>query len=336
MADQARLTINGRTCEAEIGLSLCAAAEAAGIHLPVDCHDGTCETCRIEIISGDLAGGEPRFGRTALACQAKVAGDCSLRFDPIPREMRTSGTVLAFRDLSREIVELRIAIARPVPYLPGQYVKVSFAGLPERNLCPTLSLDGLREIDELVFHIRRLHDGAIGAALGSVIRPGSKLRLRGPFGQGFLRPWSEATQHGRILMVSSAAGFAPIWSMAVAARLGQPDRPLVLIVSARDPRNLYMRPALEWLAQHGVSEIILTASGAHPMPPARHGRASEFLPALMPGDTVHVAGDAAMCRAIQQAASRAKVPCHAIPFLAAATAERSGIGQRIARILRSA
>jgi hypothetical protein len=45
-----------------------------------------------------------------------------------------------------------------------------------------------------------------------------------------------------------------------------------LVASARDPRNLYMRPAIDWLAKHGVSGASLAASGASPLPPARHGR----------------------------------------------------------------
>lgn len=330
MAGTAKLTLNGQTREVTGGLSILDAAESVGLRLPHDCRTGQCEACRVELVSGTVDDQKTRVSGTVLACQTRLNGDAELRFDPAPLEMKTNGIVVARRDLSREIIEVAVRVTKPVPYLPGQYVKAAFGTAPERNLCPTLSLDGVRELDELVFHIRPAHEGALKDQLAE----GRKVKLRGPFGSGFLRQGYGSARNGRIVLVASAAGFAPIWSMAVAARLGQPDRDLVVIVSARDPRNLYMRPALSWLAKHDVSEIIVTASGAVPMPPTRHGRASEHLPGLVASDTVHVAGDAAMCQAIQRAAHQAGARCHAIPFLPATQAEKAGIGGAISRMFR--
>ncbi len=132
---------------------------------------------------------------------------------------------------------------------------LAFGKAQPRRFTPTLSLDGLRELDTLHFHIRRRPGGLFGARPEERFPAGSRVKLAGPYGHSHLRQGE-----GRIVLVSSGTGFAAIWSMAVAARLGQPHRPVHLIASAHDPRDLYMRPALEWLARQGVEHATLCAS----------------------------------------------------------------------------
>jgi 3-phenylpropionate/trans-cinnamate dioxygenase ferredoxin reductase subunit len=310
MGGNRRLTINGKTIEAAEGATLIEAGLSAGIVVPQDCCTGQCETCRVDILSGEIDDAGTAEDGTVLACQARVKGDAAIRFDPVPLAIKTGGRVSAVRQLGGEIIEVVVEVAKPVPYLPGQYVKVAFAGFPERDYSPTLTLDGLREINQLIFHIRKMEDGIVSSELGGKIAPGKKVAVRGPFGNAHLRQGD-----GRIVLVSSGTGFAPNWSIAVAARLGQPHRPVHLIASARDPRNLYMRPALDWLARQGVSEAVLTASGANPLPPARFGRAIEHLPALQKSDTVYAAGAVEMVEAVKVIARRAGAKCYADPFL---------------------
>lgn len=300
--------VNGRRLRAKPGMSLLEAARAGGFILPQECGTGECESCRVRLESGTIEAGGSAIGATILACKAKLTEDVAIGVDPSPREMRARGEVRAISRLAQDVSELVIALEAPMPYLPGQYVKLSLPGLPERRYCPTLSLDGLRELDCLHFHLRHFPDGMMPAKLGQ-LRPGAKVRLRGPYGSGFLRQGE-----GRLILVSSHTGFAPLWSIAVAARLGQPHRPLQVIASAHDPRGLYMRPAFEWLAKHGVEQLILTASGATPLPPARYGRALAHLPSLRPGDTVHVAGAPAMVEAIMRQAAQSGAAFHGIPF----------------------
>jgi NAD(P)H-flavin reductase/ferredoxin len=305
-----RLTINGKAVSAPAGATLVDAALQGGIVLPQDCCTGQCGTCRVEVLSGTVEAAGTAERETVLACQARLQGDAEIRFDPVPLVMKTGGVVTAVRDLAGEIVEVVVTLTKPVPYLPGQYVKVAFAGFPERDYSPTLTLDGLREIDQLVFHIRRMEEGLVSSALGGAIAPGRKVKVRGPFGHAFLRQGE-----GRLVLVSTGTGFAPSWAIAVAARLGQPHRPLVLVASARDPRNLYMRPALDWLAKQGVESVVLTASGASPLPPARHGRATDFLPALTPDDTVYACGAPEMIAEVRHQALAAGAAFYADPFL---------------------
>ncbi len=310
MSGASRLTINGKTITATPGMTLIDAGLQGGIVVPQDCCTGQCGTCRVEVLAGTVDPAGTDEAGSVLACQARLTGDAEIRFDPVPNVMKTGGIVRSVRELAGEIIEVVVEVTKPVPYLPGQYVKVEFAGFPARDYSPTLTLDGLREINQLIFHIRRMEDGIVSAALGGEIVPGRKVTVRGPFGHAFLRQGE-----GRIVLISTGTGFAPVWSIAVAARLGQPHRPLSVIASARDPRNLYMRPACDWLAKQGVSEITLTASGANPLPPARHGRATAFLPALGPQDSVYACGAVEMVHEVRKAALAAGAKFYADPFL---------------------
>lgn len=310
MSGKARLTVNGRTISAARGQTLIEAGLSGGIVIPQDCCTGQCGTCRVDMLSGGIDPAGTEEDGTCLACQARLDGDAEIRFDPQPIAMKTGGLVTEINELGGEIVEVVIEVTKPVPYLPGQYVKVAFGGFPERDYSPTLRLDGVREINQLILHIRRLDDGIVSSALGRDIVPGKKLKVHGPFGNAFLR-----RGEGRLVLVSTGTGFAPLWSIAVAARLGQPHRPVHVIASARDPRNLYMRPAIDWLAKHGVAGTILAASGANPLPPARHGRAVAFLPPLDKNDTVYACGAPEMVDEVKRIAREAGAKCHADPFL---------------------
>lgn len=324
MSGKARLTVNGRAIKATCGQTLIEASLAGGIAIPQDCGTGRCGTCRVDVLSGGIDPAGTEEDGTCLACQARLEADAEIRFDPQPVAMKTGGLIAEVNELGGEIVEVVIEVTRPVPYLPGQYVRIEFAGFPARDYAPTLRLDGVREINQLILHIRRRDDGAVSAALGRGIVPGRKVKVRGPFGHAFLRQGE-----GRLVLVSTGTGFAPLWSIAVAARLGQPHRPLHLIASARDPRNLYMRPAIDWLAKHGVGHAVLAASDASPLPPARHGRAATFLPSLTRNDTIYAAGEPEMIDEIRKLARAAGAKCYASPFLP--SEDSQPVTRRIAR-----
>lgn len=315
MSGKVEIRIHDKCASVPIGISVVEAAAQAGLTFHED--------CLVELVSGSLDVVGTHEDHVVIARQARISGPAELRFETRPREIKVSGQLVALNDLAADIVEIVIRTSQPVPYLPGQSLSVEFAGYPARQLSPTLSLDGLRELDQLVFHMHRHRDGAVSAALGQGIRPGRKVTLRGPQGHAFLR-----RGNGRLILVSSGTGFAALWSVAVAARLGQPHRPLHIIASARDPRHLYMRPALDWLAKHGVEDVTLAASAAAPMPPARHGRALAFLPRLGPEDTLHAFGAAEMVDSLRQVAAQTGARCYAQVHQAAEPSLQAGAIRR--------
>jgi hypothetical protein len=88
----------------------------------------------------------------------------------------------------------------------------------------------------------------------------------------------------------------------------------VVIAGSRDPDNLYMRPALNWLIDDGVRDVIATTEidAARPILP---GRPTHYLPSLGLEDTVHVAGPSGLVDAVKRKARTAAARCYADAFL---------------------
>lgn len=327
MAKRASLVVNGKAVKAVRGDSLLEAAMGAGILIPHDCCSGQCDTCRVRVYVGEVDAQGTQRGDTVLACQARVAGNAVLEFDAVPEVSKLAARVTSIRQLSPDIIETTLLLARAFDYLPGQYVKCTFSGYPSRDYSPTLRTDGTGERNELILQIRRQADGAISSHLGTRIGVGHKVTVHGPFGSAFHRVGA-----GRIILVAAGTGWAPIWAIARAARYREPSRAMIVIAGARDPRNLYMSESLAWLKQTGVAQIIATSSGDKAAGVLR-GRPTDHLPELQPDDTVYVAGAPEMVRAVQALCEEAGVTCYADAFVA--SSRKRSIKDKVLGILFS-
>ncbi|MCP8940583.1 2Fe-2S iron-sulfur cluster binding domain-containing protein [Alsobacter sp. SYSU M60028] len=322
------ITVNGKRAVTTPGLTLVDAALSARVVVPHDCCTGQCETCRVTVLSGAVDDAGTRDRDTVLACQARVTGPVEIAFEAVPAVVKRTGEVGSVTQVAPDIFEVVVRLASRLPYLPGQYVKLAFAGLPERDYSPTVRLTGEADEHELVFHLRRYPDGLVSSQIGNRIRAGAKVKLRGPFGNAWLRPGG-----GPIVLVASGTGWAPIWSIAVAARLGQPERPLTVIASASDPANLYMRPALQWLWSRGVRDMYLASSAARGLVDVWQGRPTELVPHLSSAHDVYVAGNPDMVAAVKAIAAASGAACHTDPFTASTT--RPSLANRIAGLFRT-
>lgn len=320
------VVINGQSVSANAGETLVDAALGGWIVIPHDCRSGQCETCRVTVVSGDVDPQGTADGRTVLACQATVAGDAEIRFEVMPETQKSAGIVAEISLLSPEVVEVVVALQSPLDYRPGQYVKAKFAGFPAREYSPTYRLDGAISGDELVFHIRRLPGGLISTQIGSTIGIGHRVQIAGPFGQAYLREGE-----GPLVLVAGGTGWAPIWALARAARSRQRYRDLLVIAGSRDAENLYMRPALEWLADDGVRDIIATTE-SDAVRPVLPGRPTHYLPLFGLEDTVYVAGPSGLVDTVKHKARSASARCYADPFLP--SVEAPSLVDRVLQVLR--
>lgn len=327
MVSKCSLVINGKRISAAIGDTLVDAALSARVLIPHDCCTGQCDTCRVRVYAGAVDDQGTADRDTVLACQATVTGEAVIEFDQVPPVAKRAGVVTFIRDLSAEISELVIGLYEPLSYLPGQYVKLAFAGFPSRDYSPTLRVDGAAELNELVFHVRREPGGIVSSRLGDAIREGHRVRVHGPSGSKFYR-----RGEGRLILISTGTGFAPIWAIARAARYTEPDREMIVIAGARLASNLYMKPSLDWLIGTGVHSAVLTCSGELAGPEVRSGRPTAHLPKLFATDSIFVAGAPGMVTAVELLAEVAGATCYADPFLPAA--RRRQWRQRLIQIFR--
>jgi NAD(P)H-flavin reductase/ferredoxin len=309
MSASFELVINGKTVKANYGETLVDAGLSGWVAIPHDCCSGQCETCRVSVVSGQVDDRGTAEKGTVLACQAKVVGNAAIAFDHVAEVSKRSGLITGISQLASDIVEVAVLLDTPVAMRPGQYLSVKFAGFPARDLSPTVRFDGSAAPGELIFHIRRYPGGLMSTQIGATIKPGHRVQVRGPFGGAFLREGD-----GPIVLIGGGTGWAPIWSVASAARREQRHRELIVIAGSRDAEGLYMRRSLEWLMDDGVRDVIATAeTGA--FNPVRRGRPTHYLPSLGPEDTVFVAGPPPLVDSVKIKSRAAAARCYADPFL---------------------
>jgi len=317
-----RITVNGETFHARRGDVLLDAALSQGIEIPFNCRSGHCGTCCVRLVSGDVQGGAGAEPGIVHACQCRIAGDVVVE-KAEPQGLRSvDGVVSSLRALSPEVMEVGVRTDRALPYHAGQYAQVRFNGFPSRPFSITHAVSGDSNSRSVWFHIRRMKDGLVTTALGKKIRRGHRVTLTGPYGSAHFRP----NLAGRLILVSTNTGFAPIWSIAVSALREDPRRPIMVIVGGGTIDALYMGPALVRLAQFPNVRVVPVCSAPQRYINVLPGRPTDHMPHLVPDDVVYACGAPGMVDAIKSVAAQAGAACHADPFVPMAGGSESGGG----------
>ncbi|WP_422374114.1 2Fe-2S iron-sulfur cluster-binding protein [Roseibium sp.] len=321
------VTINGKKIKANVGDTLIDAGLGGRLVIPHDCCSGQCETCRVRVLSGAVDDLGTREKDTVLGCLAVLEGDAEISYDPVPIVKTIKGTVESIRTIKEDYLEVRVRTVRPVTWLAGQYLRATFTGYPPRDYSPTTPLNLDAEEGVIVFHIKVYENSIVSSKLGKEISVGHAVKLRGPFGNAFLRRQPEP-----ILLTSTGTGFAPIWSIAVAASMGQPGREIRVIAGARTRDGLYMRDAVRWLQNHGIP-ITLTASDGDSETVLRD-RPQDLVGPLTADHVVYSAGAPAHVEAMREIALSSGATFYADPFYVAE--EDKGLTAFAGNLLRKA
>jgi 3-phenylpropionate/trans-cinnamate dioxygenase ferredoxin reductase subunit len=321
-----KVLVNGEQFSANCGDLLLDAALMHGVDIPHDCRSGFCGTCRVNVVKGRVFGGEDGDANVVRACQSRVISDLAIEIEDVPPAAIENGHVVELVRLAPTVVEVRIAVPHPVVFRPGQHCKVQFRGFPARCYSPTFPVEGRHDATILRFHVSQVANGLVSPALGRSIQVGHRVKLNGPFGTAYFRP----DHPGRVVLVASGTGFAPIWAIALAAIVERRNRDIVLVVGARSLRSLYMLRALCKVAQFPNVTIIPVASETQEFSNAvRIGRPTDYMPALSASDVVYTAGAPAMVQTVARMARAAGAACYRDPFATQSKpAEPRGLLQR--------
>jgi 3-phenylpropionate/trans-cinnamate dioxygenase ferredoxin reductase subunit len=315
MPKTCKVIIDNETIRAKCGDLLLDAALMNGIELPHDCRSGCCGACQVRVVAGRCFGATAGTSNVVHACQTRVISDLQVALEGTPQVTEISGSVVDIAEIAPNVFEICVDTPSALNYLPGQYLSVRFSGYPARCYSPTVPLDWPSDPDLIRFHVHQLPRGRVSSALGRDIKSGHRVKMTGPFGAAYLR----REHHGRLILVSSGTGFAPIWAIAEAAIREDPRRHLVLIAGARDLESLYMIPALCRLALFPRVVIIPTVSARQRVTPAvRFGRPTEYMPTLSRDDVIYVAGAPATVKQAVHIAQTGGATYFADPFLPAA------------------
>jgi 3-phenylpropionate/trans-cinnamate dioxygenase ferredoxin reductase subunit len=121
-----------------------------------------------------------------------------------------------------------------------------------------------------------------------------------------------------MILVATNTGFAPIWSIAVAALRENPQRMMMIVAGGRavESLHLYMGPALVQLARFPNVLVVPVCSTPQSLSKAvKPGRPTEYLPRLEPTDVLYACGAPGLVDSIKSIAARAGAVCYADPFV---------------------
>ncbi|MBA2127247.1 ferredoxin--NAD(+) reductase [Hyphomicrobium methylovorum] len=312
MSRHHQVTVNASSFQTRHGELLLDVALNNGVDLPYSCRAGHCGTCCVRLVSGKVQGGKGVESGIVHACQCRILSDVVIETRQQSDVRTIEGVLSSLLPLSPDVMEVGITTDCTLPFHAGQYAQITFHGFPSRPFSFTHPLRGNSKSRSIWLHVRRMESGRVTSSLGKDIKVGHRVKVAGPYGSAHFRP----NLDGRMILVATNTGFAPIWSIAVAALRENPERRMMIIAGGRTIESLYMAPALAQLARFPnvmVAPICSTPQSLTNV--VMQGRPTEYLPRLLPTDVLYACGAPGMVDAIKEIAERIGAVCYADPFL---------------------
>lgn len=278
------------------------------INLPMDCRDGVCGTCKCRVeksryqleffMDESLTEDEAAAGY-ALTCQMIPSEDCVVRVPASSTVCKTApesveAEVVAVDRLSETSFGLRVRLARPVGFLPGQYVNLTVPGTDRHRSYSFSSAPGAAEAG---FLIRNLPGGAMSGFLAAG-RTGDRVTLTGPMGAFYLRPVTRPQ-----LWLAGGTGLAPFLSMLEQLARTGCDQPVTLYYAVTRAADLVELARVEDLAERIGTVTVITILAADDEAHPRKGFVTDHITAgeLNGGDVdVYLCGPPPMVEAVRQ------------------------------------
>lgn len=248
----------GEQIDVEEGQTILQAALRQGVWLPFACGHGTCATCKIQVVEGDVEIGEAspfalmdgeRDEGKVLACCATLQSDAVIEadidvdddFEGHPVEDYRA-TVTAIIELSPTIKGVHLKLDRPMIFQAGQYINLELPGI-EGSRAFSLANPPSRA-DEVELHIRLVEGGAATTHVHQQLKEGDQLSLSGPYGQYFVR----RSQPGDLIFIAGGSGLSSPQSMILDLLEQGDTRQMTLFQGARNRAELYNHDLFQALA----------------------------------------------------------------------------------------
>ncbi len=157
---------------------------------------------------------------------------------PAPAAPRAPGrwqiaTVEAIVRQTPSVKSFRLALPMWMPHLPGQHYDVRLTAPDGYSAQRSYSVSS-SPLDEGVIEltIDRLADGEVSPYFHDVVEDGDQVEVRGPFASYFV--WRG---EGPVLLVGGGSGVAPLMAILRHRRRIEPELPMRLVYSVRNPKD---------------------------------------------------------------------------------------------------
>ncbi|WP_246538139.1 NADH:ubiquinone reductase (Na(+)-transporting) subunit F [Saccharopolyspora endophytica] len=262
MAHEVRIDPLGRSTTCPAGQSILESCLRDDIWLPHSCTQGTCGSCKVKVLSGEVDHRESseytltpaeRESGIALGCQATPMSGLVLepveQVDPddgVPRHpLRDhTGTAVVLDDIARDVRRLVVELDEPMAFNPGQYAEIR---VPGTEVARQYSMaNPPSETSRLEFHVRRTPGGiATDGWMFAGLAVGERVELKGPLGD-FGMP---VAQEEPAILIAGGTGLAPLKSIVRHALAHDLAPELHLYHGGRSRQDLYDVEFFEDLAR---------------------------------------------------------------------------------------
>lgn len=294
----------GAPFECPPSVSVLDAASLAGWELPHSCRRGTCESCRAQVLEGEVSPAADADG-SALLCQVRAMGNVII--EPARVERRGAMQVKRIRakffraiQVAADVVrvELRFPAGVRVPFRAGQYLNVCLPSEAPRSFSMANSP---RHSDGVQLHVRLLEGGLFGTRVLPGLKAGDPIEVEIPLGDFYLREELPPS----VILVAGGTGFAPLQSMLEDALAKRQNTTFHLYWGARTEDGIYAIDLVhKWLSKHANLRFVGVLSDGPAQVPFRAGLVHEAVEQDFPSlkeTQVYACGSPAMVGAARSA-----------------------------------
>ena len=215
----------------------------AGHQVNYSCKKGSCKTCLVKHVDGELSTGSQRGLTLALkrehylcACQCKPTAGLKLK-SVLAQDLFISAQILSKQYLSDSVVKLKLKFSETINHCAGHYINLRrFDGLTRSY---AIANDSSGEFIEL--HVKRKYNGQFSDWLFHHASVGEGLLLQGPWGHCC---YSTAYIEDDISLIACGTGLGPVYGIALDALKSGHRGKINLYHGARNHADLYQHSSL--------------------------------------------------------------------------------------------
>jgi len=218
-----------------------------GANLSFSCRKGSCHSCLLEAVSGELGeesqarlSQEMREKNLFLPCVTSNATEVEAR-KPDLSQWFAEALVTEKKQLSKDVWELSLEPLSPMEWRAGQFINMQNEAGDTRSY----SIASIKETDYFIsLHIRHYPDGKVSDWVASGLQVDDIVKVQGPSGTCYY----DAEMADRpILLIAVGTGAAPLIGVARDALRRGHSAPISFYHGAAIEENLYLKDQLATL-----------------------------------------------------------------------------------------